>query len=124
MKLMLDAVYRLLVNRDTDLPPRLPHSEREFAGLDFMFWTCPGFILGKRVVRGALKLLKRSTRFWGVWFRGASQYSCAGTARGRVSMFKMARAHRGPISAGQRSNAPRLRTIAVRAHNSCEKPRR
>ena len=40
-------------------PPKLPHSYREFAGLDFIFFVVS---LGKRVGRGALKLLKRSTR--------------------------------------------------------------
>ncbi len=41
-------------------PPRLPHFNVEFAGLDFIFSVV---CLGKRVVRGALKLFKRSARF-------------------------------------------------------------
>lgn len=52
----------LLTSDNMNCPPRLPHSQREFAGLSFIF---RGFVLGERVVREALKLLKRSTRFSG-----------------------------------------------------------
>jgi len=45
-----------------NLPPRLPHFWREFAGLDFIFFVVG---LSKRVGRGALKLLKRLTCFSG-----------------------------------------------------------
>lgn len=41
-------------------PPRLPHSQGESASLVFIVF---GFGLGKRVGRGALKLLKRPARF-------------------------------------------------------------
>jgi len=45
-------------------PPMVPRSQRESAALVFIFL---GFGLGKRVGRGALKLLKRPVRVCGRW---------------------------------------------------------